>query len=70
MLGSAKAFMATGAGVLMMNCRFYIMAKAAVVLAKSGKVQLYCGMAVVLYRAVRSGTRSFNKAMGLNDHQS
>ena len=43
MLGSAKAFMATGAG-------FYIMAKAAVMLAKSGKgaIGVFVGMAVAI----------------------
>ena len=37
MLGSAKAFMATGAGVLMIAAGFNIIAKAAVILAKSCK---------------------------------
>lgn len=68
MLGSAKAFMATGAGVLMIAAGFYIMAKAAVMLAKSGKganwrIRRYgC-----CYRAVRSGTRSFNKGYERNE---
>lgn len=50
MLGSAKAFMATGAGVLMIAAGFYIMAKAAVMLAKSGKgaIGVFVGMAVAI----------------------
>ena len=50
MLGSAKAFMATGAGVLMIAAGFYIMAKAAVMLAKSGKgaIGVFAGMAVAI----------------------
>lgn len=50
MLGSAKAFMATGAGVLMISSGFYIMAKAAVMLAKSGKgaIGVFAGMAVAI----------------------
>lgn len=50
MLGSAKAFMATGVGVLMIAAGFYIMAKAAVMLAKSGKgaIGVFAGMAVAI----------------------
>lgn len=50
MQGSAKAFMATGAGVLMIASGFYIMAKAAVMLAKSGKgaIGVFAGMAVAI----------------------
>lgn len=50
MLGSAKAFMATGAGVLMIAAGFYIMAKAAVMLAKSGKgaIGVFAGMAIAI----------------------
>jgi len=50
MLGSAKAFMATGAGVLMIAAGFWVMAKAAVMLAKSGKgaIGVFVGMAVAI----------------------
>lgn len=50
MLGSAKAFTATGAGVLMIAAGFYIMAKAAVMLAKSGKgaIGVFAGMAIAI----------------------
>ena len=50
MLGSAKAFAATGAGILMIAAGFYIMAKAAVMLAKSGKgaIGVFAGMAVAI----------------------
>lgn len=65
MLGSAKAFMATGAGVLMIAAGFYIMAKAAVMLAKSGKgaIGVFAGMAVAI-GLFGVGLVALTKAMG------
>lgn len=65
MLGSAKAFMATGAGVLMIAAGFYIMAKAAVMLAKSGKgaIGVFAGMAIAI-GLLGVGLVVLTKAMG------
>ena len=65
MLGSAKAFMATGAGVLMIAAGFYIMAKAAVMLAKSGKgaIGVFAGMAIAI-GLLGVGLVALTKAMG------
>ena len=65
MQGSAKAFMATGAGVLMIAAGFYIMAKAAVMLAKSGKgaIGVFAGMAFAI-GLLGVGLVVLTKAMG------
>lgn len=65
MLGSAKAFMATGAGVLMIAAGFYTMAKAAVMLAKSGKgaIGVFAGMAIAI-GLLGVGLVVLTKAMG------